>query len=85
MRACAIAAIAVWAASSAAASAADVSAGGPAAGSYVADTDFVGGHADTFTNPIDTSAVTNPAPLAVYQSKRTGNGGGQGFTTKSRI
>src|SRR5262245_33364672 len=32
MRACAIAAIAVWAASSAAASAADVSAGGPAAG-----------------------------------------------------
>ena len=57
-----------------------IDSGGAAAGVYVADTDFVGGHPDTFTNAINTSAVTNPAPLAVYQSKRTGNGSGQGFT-----
>jgi len=57
-----------------------IDSGGAAAGAFVADTDFVGGHPDTFKNAVNTSAVTNPAPLAVYQSKRTGNGGGQGFT-----
>jgi Malectin domain len=56
-----------------------INAGGPAAGNFVADTDVAGGHADTFTGSIDTSAVANPAPLAVYLSKRTGNGVGQGF------
>ena len=37
-------------------------------------------HPDVFGNPIDTSAVTNPAPQAVYRSKRTGNGDGLPFT-----
>jgi hypothetical protein len=57
-----------------------INSGGSAAGNFVADTDFVGGHPDTISSPIDTSAVSNPAPLAVYLSKRTGNGVGQGFT-----
>jgi hypothetical protein len=57
-----------------------INSGGSAVGNFLADTDFVGGHADTFTNSVDTSAVANPAPLAVYQSKRTGNGPGQGFS-----
>ena len=33
-----------------------------------------------FTNAVDISGVANPAPQAVYQSKRTGDVGGQGFT-----
>lgn len=48
--------------------------GGPAAGSFSADQDFSGGAADPgTTNPIDTSAVTNPAPQAVYQTAHDGN------------
>ena len=61
------------------ASGVSINSGGSAAGNFLADTDVVGGHADTFTGSIDTSAVANPAPLAVYLSKRTGNGVGQGF------
>ncbi len=57
-----------------------IDSGGPAAGNFVADTDFAGGHVDTFTNAVDVSGVSNPAPQAVYQSKRTGDVGGQGFT-----
>jgi hypothetical protein len=57
-----------------------INSGGSAAGNFVADTDFVGGHSDTISGSIDTSAVANPAPPAVYLSKRTGNGVGQGFT-----
>jgi hypothetical protein len=57
-----------------------IDSGGGAAGTFVSDTDFNGGHADTFTNAVDLSGVSNPAPLAVYQTKRTGNGAGQGFT-----
>ncbi len=57
-----------------------INAGGAAAGTFVADTDFVGGHPDTFTNAVDVSGVTNPAPQAVYQSKRTGNPPSTGFT-----
>jgi hypothetical protein len=57
-----------------------INAGGGAAGTFVADTDFVGGHPDTFTNAVDVSGVTNPAPQAVYQSKRTGNPPSTGFT-----
>jgi hypothetical protein len=57
-----------------------IDSGGPASGSFLADTDFAGGHADTFTNSVDVSGVTNPAPQAVYQSKRTGDPGGQGFS-----
>jgi Malectin domain/Malectin-like domain len=57
-----------------------INSGGAAAGTFVADTDFAGGHADTVSGSIDTSGVSNPAPLAVYLSKRTGNGPGQGFS-----
>lgn len=56
-----------------------INSGGGAVGSFLADTDVTGGHADTFTNQVDTSEVTNPAPQAVYQSKRTGSDG-VGFT-----
>jgi hypothetical protein len=62
------------------ASGVSINSGGSAAGNFVADTGFVGGHSDTIPGSIDTSAVANPAPLAVYLSKRTGNGVGQGFT-----
>jgi len=50
-----------------------VNAGGPAVGSFAADVDFVGGSTSTSTAAVDTSAVTNPAPMAVYQSRRFGN------------
>ena len=50
-----------------------------AAGVFSADMDFNGGHADAYTNPIDVTGVTNPAPQAVYQTKRTGMNG-VGFT-----
>jgi hypothetical protein len=49
-----------------------INAGGPAVSPFVADTDFTGGTAVTSTNTIDTSGVTNPAPVAVYQSNRFG-------------
>src|SRR5678815_3928142 len=51
-----------------------VNAGGPAVSPYVADAFFTGGTVSggTSTN-IDTSAVTNPAPMAVYQKARFGN------------
>jgi hypothetical protein len=57
-----------------------INSGGSGAGNFVADTDFTGGHADTISGSIDTSGVSNPAPLAVYLSKRTGNGPGLGFS-----
>lgn len=47
--------------------------GGPAAAPFVADTAFVGGSTIDHANTIDLTAVTNPAPVAVYQSARTGN------------
>ncbi len=50
-----------------------IDSGGAAAGSFVADVDFNGGGASSSGNAIDTSAVTNPAPQAVYQSERFGN------------
>jgi hypothetical protein len=40
---------------------------------FIKDTDYSGGSTITRTNPIDTSAVVNPAPTAVYQSQRYGN------------
>jgi hypothetical protein len=52
-----------------------INAGGGAVESFMADTYFAGGHADTFSNPVDISGVTNPAPQAVYQSKRTDSAG----------
>ena len=44
--------------------------GGPASGSFLADTGASGGNTATFSQPIDTSGVNNPAPVAVYQSER---------------
>jgi len=50
-----------------------VNAGGPAVGSFAADVDFNGGTVSSGTAAVDTSGVTNPAPMAVYQSRRFGN------------
>jgi hypothetical protein len=50
-----------------------INGGGPAVSPFVADVDFSGGTAATnWTGTIDTSAVTAPAPQAVYQSERWG-------------
>ncbi|OAI52842.1 hypothetical protein AYO44_16410 [Planctomycetaceae bacterium SCGC AG-212-F19] len=51
-----------------------IDAGGPAAGSFVADTDFSGGSVSGGTTAaINTSQVINPAPQSVWQSGRYGN------------
>ncbi|HLY11134.1 MAG TPA: malectin domain-containing carbohydrate-binding protein, partial [Planctomycetota bacterium] len=50
-----------------------INSGGGAVGTFLADTDFAGGNSYSTTNAIDTSAVTNPAPLSVYQTERYGN------------
>jgi chitodextrinase len=50
-----------------------INAGGPAVSPFVADLDFSGGSTINHANTIDLSAVTNPAPMAVYQTARTGN------------
>jgi hypothetical protein len=50
-----------------------VNAGGSTAGSFVADTDNLGGTAYTSTATVDTTAVNSPAPESVYQSVRYGN------------
>ncbi len=49
-----------------------INCGGSATGSWVADEDFAGGTADVVANTINTATVTNPAPVAVYQSNRYG-------------
>jgi hypothetical protein len=49
-----------------------VNSGGPAVSPFAADAFFSGGQTDTVTATIDTSGVTNPAPMAVYQSERWG-------------
>src|SRR5690242_17611458 len=41
--------------------------------SWVADQDYSGGSTSTFTASINTSNVTDPAPMAVYQTQRWGN------------
>jgi len=50
-----------------------INSGGPAVSPFVADIDFAGGGTIHHTNTIDLSAVTNPAPMAVYQTGRDGN------------
>jgi fibronectin type 3 domain-containing protein len=51
-----------------------INSAGPAASPFVADVDFSGGNTATnWTGAIDTTAATNPAPQAVYQSERYGN------------
>jgi hypothetical protein len=50
-----------------------INAGGPAVSPFVADEDFAGGGTIHHTNTIDLSGITNPAPMAVYQTGRDGN------------
>jgi fibronectin type 3 domain-containing protein len=50
-----------------------VNSGGGAAGFFAADTNYSGGNTAATGATIDTSAVTNPAPQAVYQTERWGN------------
>jgi glucosylceramidase len=52
-----------------------ISAGGTGSGNYQADNYYNGGTSNTasVTDTIDTSAVSNHAPQAVYQSQRYGN------------
>jgi hypothetical protein len=50
-----------------------INCGGPAVAPYVADQSFTGGSATIHANPIDVSAVTSPAPAAVYQTARLGS------------
>jgi hypothetical protein len=56
-------------------SAVQINCGGPAVTPFVADVDFAGGSTINHANTIDLSGVTNPAPMAVYQTARIG-----GFT-----
>ncbi len=51
---------------------ASINSGGPAVGSFVADTGYSGGSAYSSTSPVTTTGATNPAPTAVYQSERFG-------------
>jgi hypothetical protein len=58
-----------------------IDAGGSVVASWDADTFSPGGYQSSFTNPVDTSGVTNPAPQAVYQSYAAAYGGaGNGLT-----
>ena len=50
-----------------------VNAGGSAAETFAADGYYSGGSTYSTTASIDTSAVSNPAPQAVYQTERFGN------------
>jgi len=50
-----------------------INSGGPAVSPFVADTGFTGGSTINHANTIDLSGVTNPAPMAVYQTARIGN------------
>lgn len=49
-----------------------IDAGGPASGTYVADTYCSGGNNSTTSNTINTSSVSNPAPVVAYQDQRWG-------------
>lgn len=57
-----------------------ISCGGAGVGNFLSDRFVTGGHANTFSHAIDVSGVTNPAPQAVYEAKRTGNPPNGGFT-----
>jgi beta-glucanase (GH16 family) len=50
-----------------------INCGGPAVSPFAADLDFAGGGTIHHSNTIDLSGVTNPAPMAVYQTGRDGN------------
>jgi beta-galactosidase len=55
-----------------AAASVQINCGGPAVSPYVADIDFTGGGTISHANTIDLTGVTSPAPMAVYQTGRTG-------------
>jgi hypothetical protein len=50
-----------------------INCGGPAVGPFIADADFAGGGTIHHVNVINLSGITNPAPMAVYQTARIGN------------
>ncbi len=52
-----------------------IDAGGPAVGTFAADTDYSANGSWTYTTStaVSTSGVTNAAPAAVYQTQRTGS------------
>jgi streptogramin lyase len=50
-----------------------INAGGNTAGTFAADTGYTGGNTYSSGTAVNTSAATNPAPQAVYQSVRYGN------------
>jgi hypothetical protein len=50
-----------------------VNCGGPAVSPFIADAGFTASSTINHANTIDLSGVTNPAPLAVYQTARIGN------------
>jgi hypothetical protein len=50
-----------------------INSGGPAVSPFVADKDFAGGGTINHANTIDLSGISNPAPMAVYQTARIGN------------
>jgi len=50
-----------------------INSGGPAVSPFAADMDFTGGVTIHHANTIDLSGVTNPAPMAVYQTARIGS------------
>jgi Malectin domain len=52
---------------------AQINSGGPGAAPFLSDIDFVGGSVLNHKNTIDLNGVTNPAPMAVYQTARTGD------------
>jgi hypothetical protein len=59
----------------------DIDAGGAASGSWVADEDFSGGTALTYTNAVSTSLLSGTVPPAtVLQSQRYGNGSSFTYT-----
>src|ERR1700690_2919182 len=49
-----------------------INSGGPAVSPFHADFDFLGGSTLKTSARIDTSRVSNPAPIAVYQTARVG-------------
>ncbi len=48
----------------------EINAGGPAVSPFSADVDFNGGRTINHANTINLTKVTNPAPMAVYQTAR---------------
>jgi hypothetical protein len=59
----------------------DIDAGGAASGSWVADKDYSGGTALTYTNAVTTSLLTGTVPPStVLQSQRYGNGSSFTYT-----